>query len=143
MGNLHSLYAFNMYSLAEVLRLAVFYSMHHPYTTPVRKLVHSTSLSQDGPDNDQNDMFLLGCSFHMVAVNGENTAERPMWTEKGGLDFEGRAKWDAWAAVKGTKPEKAKLEFVKVRTYSYHTCLSSLDACPVLEEGPPWSPKSA
>ncbi len=52
----------------------------------------------------------------MVAVNGENTAERPMWTEKGGLDFEGRAKWDAWAAVKGMKPEKAKLEFVRVRT---------------------------
>ena len=51
----------------------------------------------------------------MVAVNGENTSERPMWTEKGGLDFEGRAKWDAWAAVKGTKPDKAKLEFVRVR----------------------------
>lgn len=55
--------------------------------------------------------------FHMVAVNGENTAERPMWTEKGGLDFEGRAKWDAWAAVKGMKTDKAKLEFVRVRTY--------------------------
>ena len=23
-----------------------------------------------------------------------------MWAEKGGLDFEGRARWDAWAAVK-------------------------------------------
>ena len=34
---------------------------------------------------------------------------------QGGLDFEGRARWDAWAAVKGTAPAKAKLEFV--RTY--------------------------
>lgn len=51
----------------------------------------------------------------MQAVNGENTAERPMWAEKGGLDFEGRAKWDAWTAVKGMKTEKAKLEFVRVR----------------------------
>lgn len=50
----------------------------------------------------------------MVAVNGENTMERPMWTEKGGLDFEGRAKWDAWDAVKRMKPDKAKLEFVRV-----------------------------
>lgn len=58
----------------------------------------------------------------MVAVNGENTAERPMWTEKGGLDFEGRAKWDAWAAVKGMKPEKAKLEFVRVR--AFNLCIS-------------------
>ena len=57
----------------------------------------------------------------MVAVNGENTAERPMWTEKGGLDFEGRAKWDAWAAVKGMKPDKAKLEFVRVRTRAHGT----------------------
>lgn len=56
----------------------------------------------------------LQCRFHMEAVNGSNTAERPMWAEKGGLDFEGRAKWDAWTAVKGMRPDKAKLEFVKV-----------------------------
>lgn len=38
-----------------------------------------------------------------------------MWAEKGGLDFEGRARWDAWTARKGMPPGKAKLEFVKVR----------------------------
>lgn len=59
-------------------------------------------------------MAALGDRFHMEAVNGSNTAERPMWAEKGGLDFEGRAKWDAWTAVKGMRPDKAKLEFVKV-----------------------------
>ena len=50
----------------------------------------------------------------MQVLKGENTAERPMWAEKGGLDFDGRAKWDAWTAVKGFKTEKAKHNFVKV-----------------------------
>jgi len=54
--------------------------------------------------------------YHMMAENGENTGERPMWAEKGGLDFEGRAKWDAWTALKGMKADRAKLEFVRVGT---------------------------
>lgn len=37
-----------------------------------------------------------------------------MWAERGGLDFDGRARWDAWAAIKGMDAEKAKLRFVKV-----------------------------
>ena len=54
------------------------------------------------------------CRFHMMAENGENTSERPMWAEKGGLDFDGRARWDAWTALKGMKADRAKLEFVRV-----------------------------
>lgn len=50
----------------------------------------------------------------MQATSGDNTAERPMWAEKGGLDFEGRARWDAWAVVKGLAPEKARLRFVQL-----------------------------
>ncbi len=38
----------------------------------------------------------LECSYHQQATQGDVTSERPMWAEKGGLDFEGRAKWDAW-----------------------------------------------
>ena len=49
----------------------------------------------------------------MMAEKGENTEDRPMWAERGGLDFEGRAKWDAWTALKGMKPERAKLKFVQ------------------------------
>jgi hypothetical protein len=30
-----------------------------------------------------------------------------MWAEKGGLDFEGRAKWDAWTNVKVGQGEGA------------------------------------
>ena len=58
----------------------------------------------------------------MQAEKGDNTTERPMWAEKGGLDFEGRAKWDAWMAVKGVKPETAKLEFVRVSVACWRHC---------------------
>lgn len=56
----------------------------------------------------------IAARYHMMAENGENTEERPMWAERGGLDFEGRAKWDAWTALKGMKADRAKLEFVRV-----------------------------
>jgi len=36
-----------------------------------------------------------------------------MWAEKGGLDFEGRSRWDAWSNIKGMAADKARLEFVK------------------------------
>lgn len=32
-----------------------------------------------------------------------------MWAEKGGLDFEGRARWDAWSANKVRPPGHARL----------------------------------
>lgn len=51
----------------------------------------------------------------MQATKGDNATERPMWAEKGGLDFEGRARWDAWTAVKGMPQNKAMLQFVKVK----------------------------
>ena len=53
----------------------------------------------------------------MQATEGENKTERPMWGEKGGLDFEGRSRWDAWTARKGMAAPKAKLQFVKVRHF--------------------------
>lgn len=65
-----------------------------------------------GSDQDFSEMDM--CRLHMQALKGDNTAERPMWAEKGGLDFDGRARWDAWTAVKGTQPEKAKLNFVRI-----------------------------
>ena len=50
----------------------------------------------------------------MQAEQGDNSSERPMWADKGGLDFEGRARWDAWAAVKGMDKEDARLRFVQL-----------------------------
>lgn len=57
---------------------------------------------------------LMYCRYFMQATKGDNVEDRPMWAEKGGLDFEGRAKWDAWTAVKGTATQTAMLAFVKV-----------------------------
>ena len=53
----------------------------------------------------------------MQAARGDNDTERPMWAEKGGLDFEGRARWDAWTERKGMKPPRAKVLFVQVPLY--------------------------
>jgi acyl-CoA-binding protein len=50
----------------------------------------------------------------MQATRGENGGERPMWAEKGNIDFEGRARWDAWSALRGLDPERARLRFVKL-----------------------------
>lgn len=64
-----------------------------------------------------SDLYLRVCArcrHFMQATKGNNAEDRPMWAEKGGLDFEGRAKWDAWTAVKGTPSQKAMLAFVKV-----------------------------
>jgi len=70
-------------------------------------------ISKPGGATVKPDEFYSLYGYHMQASQGDNTAERPMWAEKGGLDFEGRARWDAWTAVKGTAGDKAKLEFVK------------------------------
>ena len=58
----------------------------------------------------------------MQAKEGENKTERPMWAEKGGLDFEGRARWDAWTAIKGMAAPKAKLQFVQARDTHVLAC---------------------
>eukprot|EP00887_Chlorella_sp_A99_P003642 scaffold7.g3642.t1 len=72
-------------------------------------------ISKPGGATVKPDDFYTLYGYHMQATQGDNTGERPMWAEKGGLDFEGRARWDAWTAVKGVSTDKAKLEFV--RTY--------------------------
>lgn len=52
-------------------------------------------------------------AHHKQATEGDNSGERPMWAEKGGIDFEGREKWDAWEALKGMDTTAAKEAFVK------------------------------
>lgn len=63
----------------------------------------------------------------MQATKGDNNTERPMWAERGGLDFEGRARWDAWTAVKAMPQSKAMLQFVKV-TSNCVNCLYHHDS---------------
>eukprot|EP00699_Malawimonas_sp_californiana_P000829 EC714395.1.p1 GENE.EC714395.1~~EC714395.1.p1 ORF type:complete len:186 (+),score=44.74 EC714395.1:3-560(+) len=71
-------------------------------------------ISKPGGATVKPDEFYALYGYHMQATQGDNNTERPMWAEKGGLDFEGRARWDAWAAMKGTAEPKAKLEFVRL-----------------------------
>ena len=42
---------------------------------------------------------------------GNVKAEKPMWAEHGGLDFDGRERWEKWNAAKGLSAEDAKLKF--------------------------------
>jgi acyl-CoA-binding protein len=37
-----------------------------------------------------------------------------VWAERGGLDFEGRCRWDAWSGLKGMAAAEARLEFVRL-----------------------------
>ncbi len=39
--------------------------------------------------------------------------EKPMWAAHGGLDFDGRERWDKWSAAKGLDTEIAKLKWVQ------------------------------
>lgn len=48
------------------------------------------------------------------AISGDVTGERPMWAERGGLDFDGRALWDAHSALRRLPSEEARLRFVKL-----------------------------
>ena len=42
------------------------------------------------------------------AIVGDVVGEKPMWAETGGLDFDGRERWEAWERLKGTSSQAAK-----------------------------------
>ena len=54
-----------------------------------------------------NDQLLQLYSLYKQATEGDARGSRP-----GMLDLVGRAKWDAWAARKGTSPDEAKRLYV-------------------------------
>ena len=56
--------------------------------------------------------FYVMNAFFMQATEGDNTTERPMWAERGGLDFDGKNAWDQWVLLKGTSKEDARSLFV-------------------------------
>ncbi|KAK3262498.1 hypothetical protein CYMTET_28651 [Cymbomonas tetramitiformis] len=57
-----------------------------------------------------NDFYRLMACITQVD-KGDNTTEKPMWADHGGLDFDGRESWDAWTALKGKSAEDAKKTF--------------------------------
>lgn len=48
------------------------------------------------------------------ARKGDAQGERPMWAATGGIDFDGRQRFDAWAALKGLGGEEAKVRYVRL-----------------------------
>lgn len=70
-------------------------------------------ISKPGGATVKPPEFYALYAYHQQATVGDNKEERPMWAEKGGIDFEGRERWDAWDKIKGMGTDAAKLEFVK------------------------------
>ena len=56
-----------------------------------------------------NDLKLRLYAHYKQATEGDVTGEKPGFT-----DFAGRAKYDAWAKLKGTPAEKAMEGYVKL-----------------------------
>ncbi|EWT05952.1 acyl-CoA-binding protein [Intrasporangium chromatireducens Q5-1] len=56
-----------------------------------------------------NDVKLRLYALYKQATEGDVTGSRP-----GMMDFVGRAKYDAWAKLKGTPTEDAKLEYARI-----------------------------
>lgn len=56
-----------------------------------------------------NDVKLRLYALYKQATEGDVTGSRP-----GMMDFVGRAKYDAWAKLKGTATEDAKLEYARI-----------------------------
>ncbi|XP_028408680.1 acyl-CoA-binding protein-like [Dendronephthya gigantea] len=61
------------------------------------------TLVQKPTDQEMLDMY---ANYKQVTVGDCNT-ERP-----GFLDFTGKAKWDAWNALKGTNPDDAEKTYI-------------------------------
>lgn len=59
------------------------------------------------PSRPDNEPLLKLYSLYKQSKEGDVTGERP-----GFADFKGRAKYDAWAKLKGTSKEKAMQDYI-------------------------------
>ncbi|KIY43971.1 acyl-CoA-binding protein [Fistulina hepatica ATCC 64428] len=66
------------------------------------------SLPKDGPIKPTTDEQLYFYKYYKQATIGDVNTQRP-----GLLDFTGKAKWDAWAEVKGVSKEEAWKKYVE------------------------------
>ena len=55
--------------------------------------------------------LLPSAAAKQQAESGDNAAEKPMWAETGGLDFDGRERWEAWTKLAGTSKADAQRAF--------------------------------
>ncbi len=64
---------------------------------------------QNLPERPDNDTLLELYSFYKQATEGDVSGDKP-----GAFDFKARAKYDAWEARKGMKPEVAMKAYVRL-----------------------------
>ena len=57
-----------------------------------------------------DDWYVLH-GFQKQAEEGNLKGEKPMWASHGGLDFDGRERWEKWNNAKGLSADDAKLKF--------------------------------
>ena len=69
-------------------------------------------ISKPGGATMKPNVYYQLSALQAQAEEGDNATERPMWAEKGGIDFDGRARWDAWKDLEGTSPAIAQQRFV-------------------------------
>ena len=68
-------------------------------------------LPKDGPVQLSNEDKLKFYALYKQATEGDITIAQP-WS----VQFEARAKWDAWNAVKGKSKEASESEYVQLLT---------------------------
>jgi acyl-CoA-binding protein len=71
----------------------------------------AAAASKTLPAKPDNDTLLQMYSLYKQATVGDVQGDRP-----GMMDFVGRAKYDAWARIKGTTPESAMQSYVDLVT---------------------------
>ncbi len=64
---------------------------------------------QELPRRPGNDVLLKLYAYYKQATAGDASGSRPGMT-----DFAGRAKYDAWARIKGTSKEQAMQSYVEL-----------------------------
>ena len=72
------------------------------------------AIAKPGGATVKPDPYYELAALSAQARGGDVAGERPMWAERGGLDFDGRARWDEHAALRGLPGEEARLRFVKL-----------------------------
>lgn len=65
--------------------------------------------SKELTSRPSNEVLLQMYSLYKQASEGDVTGSRP-----GMMDFKGRAKYDAWAKLKGKDQEDAKQEYINL-----------------------------
>ena len=71
-------------------------------------------VSRSGGATVKNEDYYRLYALHHQVTEGDCSSERPTWAEKGGIDFDGIARWEGWRAVAGLDVDKAKIRFVRL-----------------------------